>query len=670
MTLSKGTQEKIRTASNDGDYIPLIASIDVGTTSSRAILFNKMGQEIEKHQIEYSTSASKGKYSVLGKRRFSDESNETTEVPSNKPSTIFSAEGVTIRQTPNLEIEDLLLNQSASTTAAHLSMSGPTLEFPKPGWIQCNPMALLANVVQCLGSTLVSLSDLNKDRIKKSFPPYKIGCIGITNMRETTLVWSKSTGLPIINYGIVWNDTRNLPLIRTLQETVSNETAKKITKKTGLPLFSTYFSCSKLKWLLENEPLVQKAYQEKDLMFGTVDTWLLYNLTVEKAFVSDITNASRTGFMDLNSLDYDDELLSFWRIDPKLVHLPKIVSCSEYYGQLTIPEFTKNLLSTEIWEELNRFKNSRVPIQGCIGDQSASLVGQLAFKTGSAKCTYGTGCFLLYNTGTEKMISEHGALTTPAYWFPNSTEQPEPHFALEGSIAVGGSVVQWLRDNLRLIPKSEHIGPLASRVRDSGGVVFVPAFNGLFAPYWDPDTRATIMGISQSTTASHIARAAIEGVCFQVRAILKAMGSDEVYGDSAYEKKNLATLAVDGGMSKSNEVMQIQADILGPCIKLRRSPIVECTALGAAIAANMAYKKEAERILWKDLNDVKKWIMYNGYDKDEGMPTIMHDNLAVFKSSIDDAERRKHWKLWQVAVKRSRGWLTDVDGEHEDVLEP
>ncbi|KAL3231736.1 Glycerol kinase [Nakaseomyces bracarensis] len=668
---------------NDGNIqidkhgnVPLIASIDVGTTSSRVIFFNKQGQEVAKHQIEYSTSASNDKFAVHGSRRQSikDHSEEAIRAKKDKP--VFTAEGIAIKENKFLTIEEL-----------HGVNEGPTLKFPKPGWVECDPINVLINVIQCLGSTYALLDKLNIERAKNNLPLYRVDCAGVANMRETTIVWSKKTGMPIVDYGIVWNDTRTLDLVQKKKKETPKEKRTSLKNKTGLSVFSTYFSCSKLKWLLENEPKVQKAYEEGDLMFGTVDTWLIYHLTDRKAFVSDVTNASRTGFMNLDTRDYDDELVEFWGIDKNLINFPKIVSSAEYYGDLTVPPMFKNQMEEEVWDLLQKYTNEEypIPIQGCLGDQSASLVGQMAFKPGAAKCTYGTGCFLLYNTGCKKLISKHGALTTFSYWFPYLSEKDHeeygaPHFALEGSVAVAGAVVQWLRDNLRLIPKAEDVGPIANSVPDSGGVVFVPAFSGLFAPYWDPEARGTIMGMSQYTTASHIARAAVEAVCFQARAILLAMSNDakgeakkdavfksEIEEEGSYEKSLLSTLAVDGGMSRSDEVMQIQADILGPCVKVRRSPTAECTALGAAVAANMAYEQPKDRVLWKDLQDAKNWVFYGGLTKRE-FNASEHSELRVFESQSTDEHRQKHWIQWEAAVKRSKGWLKDVKGEHPVVV--
>ncbi|SCV04269.1 LAME_0H17106g1_1 [Lachancea meyersii CBS 8951] len=670
--MSTAIDNSVQSEDKSPEDVPLVASIDVGTTSSRVILFNLLGQEVSKHQIEYSTSASKEQFASVGARRSSvgtaGSGSPQSTAGSSSSQPIFSAEGIAIEANEFLEIEDLT------------GPSNPTLSFPRPGWVECDPLGILVHVVQCFAANLISMNKVNGDRVSANLPPYRIQCIGIANMRETTLVWSKKTGMPIVDYGIVWNDTRNTSIVTEKRNSTPQALQDRLRAKTGLPLYSTYFSCSKLRWLLDNEPAVRDAYDSGDLMFGTVDTWLIYHLTTENAFVSDVTNASRTGFMNLDTLDYDDELLDYWDISKDKIHLPNIVSSSEYYGDFCVPECVKSSLTSVAWTLLGDFvtRVPAVPIQGCLGDQSASLVGQLAFKPGAAKCTYGTGCFLLYNTGKKKLISSHGALTTFGFWFPHleNEEHAQPHFALEGSVAVAGAVVQWLRDNLRLIPKAEDIGPLASRVSDSGGVVFVPAFSGLFAPYWDASARATIMGMSQHTTSSHLARAAVEGVCFQARAILKAMSSDaagegakdrdflEEVVDGTYEKAPLSVLAVDGGMSKSKEVMQIQADILGPCVKVRTSASSECTALGAGIAAALAYKNRENRRLWKDLKDVKKWIMYGGEEPmGKAREAFESSQSRTFRSKSLDSDRRRKWKLWEAAIERCRGWTDIMEDE-------
>lgn len=617
---------------------PVVATIDIGTTSARAILFSKEGLEIAKHQIEYSTSASEAPAESENKDQFRRRSSLMRQ---NEP--IFTAEGIAISITDDIEIE----NNAASV--------GPTLRFPQPGWVECMPVHILANAVQCLIACLITLRKINQNPALQV--KYRIKAIGIANMRETTIVWSRKTGKPLSN-GITWTDTRTSEIVQHLEKMIDDEKKEELKKKTGLPL-STYFSAAKLRWLLDNDDNIREEYEKGDgnLMFGTVDTWLIYHLTKEKTYVSDITNASRTYFMDLETKDYDDDLLDFWGIDPTKIRLPKIVSSSEHYGSFAAPNLSNlgfhNKITPEAYEILKTITG--IPICGCLGDQSASLVGQLALKPGSAKCTYGTGCFLLYNTGTRKLISDHGTLTTVGFWFPTlGGEDGQPHYALEGSIAVAGSIIQWLRDNLKLIENAKDIGPLASQVSDSGGVTFIPAFSGLYAPYWDGGARGTIFGMTQYTSSSHIARAALEGVCFQVRAILRAMANDAGASEDFLEealsledkKQPLSVLAVDGGMSKADEVLQIQADILGPCVTVKRAQIAECTALGAAIAAGLSFKEEEDRV-WKDFEDVVAQISGD------------YDESNIFKAQLPDNQRRKNWRRWEKAIERAKGWLDD-----------
>ena len=620
---------------------PLVATIDIGTTSARAILFSQEGQEIAKHQIEYSTTASEAPENSQNTDQFRRRSSLLRQ---DEP--IFSAEGIAIYINDNVEIEN------------NKSSVGPTLRFPQPGWVECMPVHILANAVQCLVACLITLRKINQNPNLKV--KYKVKCIGIANMRETTIVWSRKTGKPLSG-GITWTDTRTAEIVQHLEKMIDEDRKAELKEKTGLPL-STYFSAAKLRWLLDNDDVIRDEYEKGDgnLMFGTVDTWLIYNLTKEKSFVTDITNASRTYFMDLETHDYDDDLLDFWGIDPTRIQLPKIVSSSEHYGAFAAPNLSHlgfhNKITQEAYDILKTITG--VPICGCLGDQSASLVGQLALKPGSAKCTYGTGCFLLYNTGTRKLISSHGALTTFGFWFPSlGGDDGKPHYALEGSIAVAGSIIQWLRDNLRLINEAQDIGPLASQVENSGGVVFIPAFSGLYAPYWDRGARGTIFGMTQYTSSSHIARAALEGVCYQVRAILRAMGSDagaskhfmEEARTSQDDDQPLSQLATDGGMSKADEVLQIQADILGPCVTVKRAQISECTALGAAIAAGVSFKDENERI-WKDFDDVVAKVTGNA-----------DDDANTFKAELPDADRRKNWSRWEKAIERAKGWLDEDD---------
>lgn len=623
--------------SSNAPSIPLVATIDIGTTSARCILFAKDGTEVAKHQIEYSTSASEAPAESQNTDQFRRRSSLARH---NEP--IFTAEGIAILISDHVEIE----NNAASV--------GPTLRFPQPGWVECMPVHILANAVQCLVACLITLRKINQNPELKI--KYRVKCIGIANMRETTIVWHRKTGKPLSN-GITWTDTRTAEIVQHLENMTDPELKKEMREKTGLPL-STYFSAAKLRWLLDNDDVIREEYEKgENLMFGTVDTWLIYHMTKEHAYVTDVTNASRTSFMNLETHEYDEELLEFWGIDPDKISFPKIVSSSEFYGLFVAPNLSSlgfhNKITQEAYDMLKTIYN--VPICGCLGDQSASLVGQMAFKAGSAKCTYGTGCFLLYNTGTKKLISENGTLTTLGFWFPTlGDDDGKPHFALEGSIAVAGSIIQWLRDNLKLIESAKDIGPLASQADNAGGVVFIPAFSGLYAPYWDRGARGSIFGMTQYTTSAHIARAALEGVCFQVRAILRAMAEDaggaedflEEALTSQQEDKLLSTLAVDGGMSKADEVLQIQADILGPCVKVKRAEYAECTALGAAIAAGLSFKDENERV-WKDMDDVCQSLSNGNEDENS------------FSAELPDADRRKNWKRWERAVERAKGWLDD-----------
>jgi len=617
------------------DYTPLVATIDIGTTSTRAILFDYHGQEVAKHQIEYSTSAQ--------------------DDIKRKRSQIISSEGISLTVSDDLEVESVD------------NKAGPTLQFPQPGWVECRPSHILANAVQCLAACLVTMENKNLDRDEKN--KYKLISIGVANMRETTVVWSKKTGKPLYN-GIVWNDTRNNDIVDEYTAKYSEKEREEMRTLCGCPI-STYFSATKFRWLLKHVPEVKQAYDnaDGDLMFGTIDSWLIYHLTNEKSHVTDVTNASRTNFMNIETNKYDDRLLKFWDVDTSKVILPEIRSSAEVYGHFKVPHlesigYVESYLTDDALALLETIEGA--PLAGCLGDQSASLVGQLAVRKGDAKCTYGTGAFLLYNTGDQTLISEHGALTTVGYWFPGLDESEDgkhsskPQYALEGSIAVAGSVVQWLRDNLRLISKAQDVGPLASQVDNSGGVVFVPAFSGLFAPYWDSNSRGTIFGLTQYTSASHIARAALEGVCFQTRAILKAMISDAGASADFLEESSKATghnplsvLAVDGGMSKSDEMMQIQADILGPCVTVRRSINPECTALGAAIAAGFGVPKE-DRI-WGSLKECTEAIL-----EGNKMYLAAGNTSLDFKATLSDEVRRKEWRLWENAIAKAKGWLKDT----------
>jgi glycerol kinase len=460
-----------------------------------------------------------------------------------------------------------------------------------------------------------------------------IKAIGVTNQRETTVVWDTNTGEPLHN-AIAWPDTRTKGLVRELK---SQKGADKLQEICGLPL-STYPSSVKLIWLLRNVKEVRKAYDEGRLSFGTIDTWLLYHLnggSAKDVHVTDATNASRTMFMNLWTIQYDDDLLRFFGLDRKKIRLPKIVpsSCPDSFGAMA-----SGLLKG-------------IRITGCLGDQSAALVGQQGFSPGSAKNTYGTGCFLLYNVGEKPVISKHGLLATIAYDFGRSRK---PIYALEGSIAVAGSGVKFLVDNLGFITHPHKISELAATVDHNGGCVFVTAFSGLFAPYWIDDAKGTIFGITQHTNRGHIARATLEATCFQTKAILDAMELDSGH--------KLAELAVDGGMSNSNLCMQVsilelvlpsfwtsancmkqtQANIIG--IPVDRPAMRETTSLGAAIAAGFAVD------IWKEFDELKE---------------INQKDRMIFQPDISKEESAKMFKKWKRAVEMCRGWLDadEYDGD-------
>lgn len=366
-----------------------------------------------------------------------------------------------------------------------------------------------------------------KEFTKKGHSVSDIKAVGLSTQRETTVLWDQDSGDIICN-AIAWPDTRTQAIVRELKQ---KDGADKLQDICGLPL-STYPSSVKLVWMFRNLGKVQEVYTAGRLMFGTIDTWLLYNLNGKEnnVHVTDVTNASRTMFVNLHTLEYDSTVLDFFDIDPKKLHLPKIVPCSD----------------AEAFGAIASGPLKGIRITGCLGDQSAALVGQLGFEPGMAKNTYGTGCFLLYNVGEKPVMSTHGLLATVAYHFGG---ERRPVYALEGSIAVAGSAIQFLRDNFRFIKESHHVNELAATVPDNGGCVFVTAFSGLFAPYWVDDAKGTIFGITQHTEKGHIARATMEATCYQTKAILDAMEKDSGH--------KLAELVVDGGMSNSDLCMQV-----------------------------------------------------------------------------------------------------------------
>jgi glycerol kinase len=465
--------------------------------------------------------------------------------------------------------------------------------FPKAGWVEHDPMEIWDNIREVIGQAL-SKADLTRNNI---------AAVGITNQRETAVVWDKTTGKPIYN-AIVWQDTRTQDIVDRLAADGGVERFKQIV---GLPL-ATYFSGTKIVWILENVEGAREKAEAGDLLFGTTDTWVLWNLTggVEGGVhATDVTNASRTMFMDLETLTWRDDILEAFNV-PKSM-LPEIRSSSEVYGEVE----DSSLLRT-------------VPVAGILGDQQAATFGQAAFDAGESKNTYGTGNFLIFNTDTEIVHSKNGLLTTLGY---KLGDQPA-HYALEGSIAVTGSLIQWLRDNLGIISSAAEVEDLAKTVEDNGGVYFVPAFSGLYAPYWRPDARGALVGMTRYVNKGHIARAALEATAFQTREVLDAVNADSGV--------DLTELKVDGGMIANNLLMQFQADILG--VPVVRPVVAETTALGAAYAAGLAVG------FWSGLDDLRA----NWQEDSRWTPNMESD------------ERDRQMRLWKKAVTKSMDW---VDGD-------
>ncbi|TPX30068.1 glycerol kinase [Synchytrium microbalum] len=478
---------------------------------------------------------------------------------------------------------------------AHHQTEFPQI-YPRAGWAEHDPLVILETVTRCIEKTFTKLE-------AQGYHRSDVKGIGITNQRETTVVWDKRTGKPLHN-AIVWLDARTAPTVEALAEATPNGKTDYWQPICGLPL-STYFSGVKLRWLLDHVPLVESAMKNETLMFGTVDSWLIYNLTGGVnggVHVTDVTNASRTMLMSLKTLDWDDSICRFFGISKSI--LPKIVSSAEVYGVMASGPL------------------KGVPVGGCLGDQQAALVGQRCFEIGQVKNTYGTGCFMLFNTGSTPVISRNGLLTTVGYQLGKDSPVI---YALEGSIQIAGAAIKWLRDNLGIIKESAEINELAGEVEDTAGVYFVPAFGGLFAPYWRDDARGTIVGLTQYSTKQHLARATLEAMCFQSREVIDAMNEDS--------GQDLKLLKVDGGASNSDICMQIQADLLG--IPVERPKMRESTALGAAIAAGLAVK------LWKSIDDV-----------------VMSDGSDLFMPKISSEERETRLAEWKKAVSKSLGWAT------------
>ena len=426
-----------------------------------------------------------------------------------------------------------------------------TQYFPEPGRVEHNPMEIWSSQAAVIAEAISSIGINGKD----------IAAIGITNQRETTIVWDAETSEPVYN-AIVWQDRRTSEYCDSLKE---QNLTDMIRSKTGL-IIDAYFSATKIKWILDNVPGARQKAEQGRLRFGTVDTWLVWMLTKGNVYVTDVSNASRTMLYNIHELCWDKELLELFGIPESM--LPEVRSSSEVYGHTKTTIFAHE-----------------VPIGGIAGDQQSALFGQMCTEAGDAKNTYGTGCFLLMNTGQTAVMSKNRLLTTIAWKLGNKVS-----YALEGSVFVGGSVVQWLRDGLGIIRSSSEVEALAASVPDTGGVYFVPALTGLGAPYWDQHAQGIIYGISRGTTAAHIARAALEGIAFQTMDIVQAMEKDA--GTS------LSILKVDGGASRNNLLMQFQADIIGRDVE--RPLITETTALGAACLAGLAVG------IWSDLDELKR----------------------------------------------------------------
>ena len=447
--------------------------------------------------------------------------------------------------------------------------------YPQPGWVEHDATEIWANVQAVVAGALD----------KAGIAAADLAAYGITNQRETTLLWDAATGEPVAP-AIVWQDTRTAGLLNGLD-------AKAIRERSGLPV-ATYFSAPKVRWLLDSDPELQRRAEAGELRFGTMDTWLIANLTGRHA--TDVTNASRTMLMNLSTLDWDDVLLDMLGI-PRGI-LPEILPSSHPYGHY-----------------------QGVPVASALGDQQAALFGQTCFTQGEAKCTYGTGSFLLLHTGERPVPSERGLVTTVAYQL---ADQP-PAYALEGSIAVTGALVQWLRDNLGIISTAPEVNELAASVPDSGGCVIVPAFSGLFAPYWRPDARGVVTGLTGYITKAHLARATLEATAWQVYDVVEAM--------SAESNVDLATLKVDGGMTASDLLLQIQADVLG--VPVVRPVVTETTCLGAAYAAGLAVG------FWPDLAALREhWRQDRRWE-----PGMTNEDR--------DRDRRR----WRKAVERSFDWV-------------
>jgi glycerol kinase len=457
--------------------------------------------------------------------------------------------------------------------------------FPKPGWVEHDPLEIWSTQMG-VATEAISMKGLSVN---------DVAAIGITNQRETTVVWNKTTGQPIYN-AIVWQDRRTADFCDNLKK---QGHAKMVQEKTGL-VIDSYFSGTKINWILDNVAGARDLANKGELIFGTIDTWLVWKLTNGKVHVTDVTNASRTMLFNIHTLQWDTELLKLLNVPISM--LPEVKSSSEVYGHTT-----------------QLFAHHEIPIAGIAGDQQSALFGQMCTEPGMVKNTYGTGCFMLMHTGEKAVSSKNNLLTTIALQMNGHT-----YYALEGSVFIGGAVVQWLRDGLHLIRNSSEVEALAKQVEETDGVYLVPAFAGLGAPYWNQHARGTIVGITRGTTSAHIARAALESIAFQSYDLLKAMEADAGIP--------IAELRVDGGATHNNLLMQFQSDIVNT--KVTRPTMVETTALGAAYLAGLAVG------FWKDIEELRsKWQIDQTF-----LPTAT-------------AEKRQDWiQGWERAIKATNNW--------------
>lgn len=477
----------------------------------------------------------------------------------------------------------MIFDRSGSVVASAQEEHGQI--YPRSGWVEHDPNEITERMWSVVSATLDSAGIAGSD----------LSAVGVTNQRETVVVWDRRTGDPIAN-AIVWQDTRTDQLVKDLGGDTGMD---RFRHQTGLPL-ATYFAGPKARWLLDSDPDVARRAQAGELAFGTIDSWVVYQLTAGTEHVTDVTNASRTMLMDLETLQWSDELCQ--AIGVPMAMLPRIVPSVGFVADAT------GVLDG-------------VPIAGILGDQQAAMFGQTCFDVGDAKNTYGTGCFMLLNTGPELVRSDNGLLTTVNY----QIEGADPVYALEGSIAIAGALVQWLRDNMAMFDNSEDIEALAAEVEDNGDVYFVPAFSGLFAPYWRSDARGAIVGLTRFNNRHHVARAALEATAFQTREVLDAMRADSGV--------DMSELKVDGGMVANELLMQFQADILA--VPVIRPEVAETTALGAAYAAGLAVG------VWSSLDELRdNWA--------EG---------ARWQPQMDEKRRSDLFDRWKQAVQRTFDWV-------------